>query len=449
MIDTTGFMRTQADSSGLLLIKSNLQRSLRDLKEFHSFELLCFDSRISATFGQNAKAALVSADTSNLSVARERIENILPKPEEDEDISNDGDLKGAILAALALKPDTLFLICHSANAEQLNGVAQGEIRKAAAQTKLYAVEVANSIKPLYETPLEKLANNLGGDYQWLNILQKVSPRSRELNWSPDENVSIPSLTDMIDADFKFYGDVSRKETQGYSPFGKEVVAVRDRSPEGDGSLDSPKQLSLGDAVIREIETDARIVYLSGFTGLPQNPQMLRVGAENRLALWIQGAKAELPAAEYLIGLCYKNGVRVTPDEDKALQCQLKAALQGCLPAMFLVAMEYQARSEINSTDQNASTSVAYWVEKGAKLGEPFAQCYWANHFTHTLEERYIWLEKAARQELPEAQYLLGKCLETGSGTLADKSAAAVWYEKAAKQGLVAAQNALDKLKSDL
>jgi len=166
-----------------------------------------------------------------------------------------------------------------------------------------------------------------------------------------------------------------------------------------------------------------------------------------LALWIQGAEAELPAAEYLIGLCYQNGVRVTTDENKAFQCQLKAALQGCQPAMFLLAREYKTRSEVNPSDQNAMAYAKYWTEKGAKLGEPLSQNFWANHFTNTQEERFSWLEKAAAQGLSEAQYLLGKCFETGNGTNLDKNVAVIWYEKAAKQGFTAAQIAWDKIKT--
>ena len=433
LIDATELMEVPVDSSSWLLIKSQLQQSLRNLGELDSYELFDFSAGITS---------LVPANDSHLSSTSERIENLQP--------GGTGDLKKAIFAALALGPDVLFLLCHSANAEQLNAVTLEEIQSVAGKTRLYAVEVTDSIKPLFETPLERLTRNLRGDYQWLNILRKTS-QGNTFHWIPQgnyENVSIPPLTGMIETDFRFYVDVSRPETREHSPFGKEIVTSPNRFPADDNSLSSPKQLSLSDSVIREIETDARIVYMSGLTSIPHNPPMLHTGAENRLALWIEGAKAELPAAEYLIGLCYKNGVRVTTNTNKAFQCQLKAALQGCQPAMFLVAMEYLAQSVSDSTNQNAVDYMKYWVEKGAKLGEPLAQCYWANHFTNTPEERFSWLEKAANQTLPEAQYLLGRCFETGNGTDVDRSVAVVWYEKAARQGHTAAQIALDKLKSE-
>ena len=437
LVDTTELMGGQADSSSFHLIRNQLQQSLRDLKEFDYFEIFDFP----AVFDQDTVVAFVPADTFYLSIAREKIDNLQPE--------GTGDLRKTILEALALKPDTLFLLCHSANAEQLDEKVLEEIQAAAGDVKFYAVEISDSIKPLHETPLEKLTRTLQGDYQWLNILQKTSfPRELSgLQRENYENASIPPLTEMIEADFRFYDDVSRPETRRHSPFGKETVTGPNRSLENSNSLSSPKQLPLNDSVIHEIETDARIIYMSGLLGLPQNPPLLHVGAENRLALWLEGAKAELPAAEYLIGLCYKNGVRVRADENKAFQCQLKAALQGCQPAMFLAAMEYLAQSESGSTDPNAIAYMKYWVEKGAKLGEPLAQCYWANHFTDVLEERFSWLEKAANQDLPEAQHLLGKCFETGSGVIADKSVAAVWYEKAAKQGHTAAQIAWDMLKT--
>ena len=441
LIDTTEQMEPQTDSSTLYSIKNKLQQSLRDLKEFDFFELLCFNHQISATFGQDISVTLIPADSSHLSKAGKTIEEIQPM--------GSCDLKRAIFAALALKPDIIFLLCHSTNTEQLNAKVLEEIQAAADKTKLYSVEVADSIKPLHETLLEKLTQNLHGDYQWLSILQKTSQaeglnRIQKENY---ENISVPPLTEMIEADFKFYSDVSRPETQKRSPFGQEIVTSSNFSSENN-NLSSPKQLSISDTLIREIETDARIVYMSGLIDRPHNPPMLHVGAENRLALWIQGGKAELPAAEYLLGLCYKNGARVKSDETKAFQCQFKAALQGCQPAMFLVAMEYKTQSETNPPDQSAISYMKYWLEKGAKLGEPLAQCYWANHFTNTPEERFSWLEKAANQDLPEAQYLFGKCFETGSGTITDKSVAVIWYEKAAKQGYTAAQIAWDKLKAD-
>ena len=439
LMDTTEQMKAATDSSGFLLIKSKLQQSLRELKESDFFGFHDFNSQNSPASGQEATVTLVPADVSHLSIVREKIENLRPR--------GSCRLKEVLLAALASKPDILFLVCHSTNAEQLNVSDMQEIQLAAGGIKLYAVEIADTIKPLYETSLERLANTLSGDYQWLNVLGKSSS-TNEMNTIQKEvyeKTSIPPLTEMLEADFKFTDDVSRAETQKNSPFGKEIVAEVNRSSSDDSSSGIPKQLSLPDAEILEIETDARIVYMSGFTSTTQSPQMLRVGAENRLALWVRGAQAELPAAEYLIGLCYKNGVRVSSDESKAFQCQLKAALQGCQPAMFLVAMEYKTRNEINPSDLNAISYAKYWAEKGARLGEPQTQCFWANYFASTPEDRYSWLKKAADQGLPEAQYLVGKCFETGNGTYLEKNTAASWYEKAAKQGFAAAQIAVEQM----
>jgi len=49
-----------------------------------------------------------------------------------------------------------------------------------------------------------------------------------------------------------------------------------------------------------------------------------------------------------------------------------------------------------------------------------------------------WCHKAAQQDMPEAQMMLGDLLAAGRGTEADPDAARQWYAKAAAQGLQAA-----------
>jgi TPR repeat protein len=53
--------------------------------------------------------------------------------------------------------------------------------------------------------------------------------------------------------------------------------------------------------------------------------------------------------------------------------------------------------------------------------------------------------KAAQQDMPEAQLMLGDLLSAGRGTDADPEAARLWYEKAAAQGLAAAKGRLGAL----
>ncbi len=444
LIDATETMGPFVDSPKFLYAENRVQQSLKELQEFDFYEVFFFNSKLIPTHGSETRPSLVAVTPAHLHATSEMIGNVEP--------AGTCDLKNIILTTLEAKPDIILLACTSSVAEQLGTTARETLKTAAGETKIYAVEIGDSSKPLNMTPLEKLVQEVGGQYQWYHF-DDSSDLIGELHAAKRnvfENVSIPPLTEMIEGDFKFYDDVSREDTRKISPFGKEIVANLDRSGSTDQLLtDSPKVVRLSNQSIREIETDARIVYLSGFAGMPQSPNhpaMLRVGAENRLALWIQGAKAELPAAEYLIGLCYKNGVRVKQDENKAFQCELRAAQQGCQPAMYLVAAEYHEQGESGSTaDKNALYYSKYWAEKGAKLGEPLSQCFWANHFAAGAEDRFAWLEKSAKQNLPEAQYLLGKCYETGNGTAQDMDKAGLWYERSSKQGFAAAQMALDKI----
>ena len=447
LVDATQSMGA-SESPGFLFVTNQLRRSLRQLQEFDNYGVLFFNSQLIPLHTEDGNWQLVPADSANLSKSLENISRVQP-----EGIC---DLKIMILSAINAKPDkpeAIFLACNTNTGESLTVAVQEELKTAIGGIKFAIVEIADAIKPLNETPLEKFAANLGADYQWLNLHEKTVQNDEILLAKKEiyENASILPLTDIIDEDFKFIDDVSREETRRLSPFGREPVVGPDHSLAGvDALTEPPKQLTLLNNAIREIETDARIVYMSGFAGMPQSPrspQMLRVGAESRLSLWVRGAKAELPAAEYLIGLCYKNGVRVKMDDQKAFQCELRAASQGCLPAMHYVAAEYKIRSESIPPDPKALVHAKYWTEKAARLGEPLSQCLWANHFTTTADERFLWLEKAAEQNLPEAQYLLGKCFESGNGTRANQTQAMILYEKSAKQGFAAAQMALEKIQA--
>ena len=51
----------------------------------------------------------------------------------------------------------------------------------------------------------------------------------------------------------------------------------------------------------------------------------------------------------------------------------------------------------------------------------------------------IELKRAAREDVREAQYLLGFLYENGLGCAADRAEAERWYRKAAERGLAAAQ----------
>ena len=58
-----------------------------------------------------------------------------------------------------------------------------------------------------------------------------------------------------------------------------------------------------------------------------------------------------------------------------------------------------------------------------------------------------WYKKAAEQDLPIAQYVVGVLYENGQGVAQDNKKAFEWYSKAAEQGYSDAAKALEELKN--
>ena len=56
----------------------------------------------------------------------------------------------------------------------------------------------------------------------------------------------------------------------------------------------------------------------------------------------------------------------------------------------------------------------------------------------------FWLEKAARQGLPKAQYEFGNCYDHGFGVDKDHEKALYWWQRAANQGYAKAQEKLGR-----
>ena len=54
-------------------------------------------------------------------------------------------------------------------------------------------------------------------------------------------------------------------------------------------------------------------------------------------------------------------------------------------------------------------------------------------------EALSWFNQAAKQNLPEAQYMLGQAYYEGVGTPANAALALEWFEKSARQGYAAGQ----------
>lgn len=114
------------------------------------------------------------------------------------------------------------------------------------------------------------------------------------------------------------------------------------------------------------------------------------------------------AAQYNLGICYRNGWGVTRDYAEAARWYRKAAEQGYAAA------------------QN-NLGVCYHNGKGVAQNDA---------------EAVRWYRKAAEQGNAQAQYNLGVCYEKGEGVAQNDAEAVRWCRKAAEQGLVQAQYSL-------
>lgn len=88
----------------------------------------------------------------------------------------------------------------------------------------------------------------------------------------------------------------------------------------------------------------------------------------------------------------------------------------------------------------------------AEEGDPCAQYDLANRYVYgiggvkqDLTTAFMWFEKAALQNLPEAQFQVGLAYKKGSGISLDHKLAFYWFERAANHGLSIAQYHLSTL----
>ena len=150
------------------------------------------------------------------------------------------------------------------------------------------------------------------------------------------------------------------------------------------------------------------------------------------------------AAQYNLGICYKNGWGVTRDYAEAARWYRKAAEQGLALAQNNLGICYEYG---NGVAQNYYEAVK-WYRKAAEQGLAEAQYCLGNLYddgngvTQDYYEAVKWFRKAAEQGYSMAQHNLGVCYEKGKGVTRDYAEAARWYRKAAEQGFALAQNNL-------
>lgn len=184
------------------------------------------------------------------------------------------------------------------------------------------------------------------------------------------------------------------------------------------------------------------VYLINGEGVEQNE-------EEALKYWKKSAESEFPPALHKVGVCYFKGVcGAEQDNKKAFKCFSKAAEDGVGDSMFNLAFFFQ---EGICVDVDLKKSLE-WLEKAADAKQPIA-CYnlgmqylmGVNGLDADEAKGTALLTAAAESGIPEAQFTLGCCYESGRGTEKDLAEAAGWYRRSAKGGLERANESLKRL----
>jgi TPR repeat protein len=200
--------------------------------------------------------------------------------------------------------------------------------------------------------------------------------------------------------------------------------------------------------------------------------------QEALELYRQAAGQGSSEANFALGRIYAEGEVVDQDFDKALDFLLRAAAQGEVNALPLLAQLvdrealhmtsewYQRAAEEGheqaqyvignrlatgqGVPQNAPEAL-FWYMLAAEKGLPEAQHAVAEAYLaqppspENLDQAVLWLRKAAKQAFAKSQSLLGSLYAKGEGVPKDNRQAASWWLKAAEQGDVDAQFNLGQL----
>jgi TPR repeat protein len=177
--------------------------------------------------------------------------------------------------------------------------------------------------------------------------------------------------------------------------------------------------------------------------------VLREPDPARAAYWAERA-AEQGSARGLfnLGTFYEHGVGVPQDYEQAFSLYERAAQLGEVSAALNLGVLYENGWGVEP-DRLAAID---WYTRAASHGHVRAKVNLAalllNNDSRSRDDEALaaqLLQDAANEGLPEAQFNLGKCYESGNGVAEDLAAAIGWYEKAAGQGFYLAQYRLASL----
>lgn len=137
-----------------------------------------------------------------------------------------------------------------------------------------------------------------------------------------------------------------------------------------------------------------------------------------------------PVAQFCLGFMYNNGKGVTKDKEEAKEWYERAISQNYTPALNNRGIMYVRMYERVVRNQK-------FIAKGQMTKDEFAK--WQ------MTKAVKFIQEAAEQGNPTAQYNLGILINLGYGEDSGTKTAAEWIQLAASQGYVPAQNKLAHL----
>ncbi|OWK42982.1 caspase family protein [Fimbriiglobus ruber] len=172
-------------------------------------------------------------------------------------------------------------------------------------------------------------------------------------------------------------------------------------------------------------TDLGICYRDG-VGVRKDPE--------RAAMWFhKAATLNEPKAACSLGCCYETGFGVEQNAEKAVEWYLKAAARDNGRAMV-----YLWNCYMNGVGVKPDYSQALvWLHKAIALNEPTALYEMGREYgcgfvvEKNKKEALEWYRKAAALNEPQAIIELGNCYEEGIGANEDEKEAVAWYRKGA------------------
>ena len=149
---------------------------------------------------------------------------------------------------------------------------------------------------------------------------------------------------------------------------------------------------------------------------------------------LRAALQGIPETQYVVGLCYENGLGVDTDKGVAEEWFLKAARAGFAPAQHALSLLLQANGEERLAE------AVDWLRKSALQGFPLAQylyslyCEGGIGMASDPSEAFRFSLLAANRGYYPAARRVASMLEQGTGVGINLEQAFHWYYRSAELG---------------